>query len=249
MADVNRRQFLELMAATTCVAVLQGEAAATVAASQMSECSNGLFLLAANSSRVSDLRPGWLPIIAATLEKMYAIDPEFGLSRIDQKFGGLRIGYRSQHRERLRPAVEDAEFLCGKMCEECGGPGSLVNQDGFFRTLCEQHLTVRSPAISVILLARPLGESDGAKRPGVVEADVRFIYVEKDHESRRTRSAPPAGPTIPPIPTSLNASLASQPCAYRFGRCNRSMIHIPFMELILEKNLTDSTHASLRIHL
>ena len=96
---------------------------------------------------------GWIPIIVGALEKMAAIDPSLEIRRIKQKFGGLRIYYRSERYEQLTPAVEEAELPCGKSCEECGEPGSIFNQDGCIRTPCEQHraskgccLTPLSPA-------------------------------------------------------------------------------------------------------
>ena len=190
MAAIDRRQLLKFMAAATaCAAAGPGGAIATEAASQLSRYSNGLFLLAANSNRVSDLRQGWLPIIAAALEKMNALDPDFEIRQIKQKFGRLRIYYRSHHRERLKEAVQEARVLCGKTCEECGRPGSPFNQSGFIRTLCGRHLAVRSPEISVIMLARPVDRSDRPERADVIEADVRFIYVEAQrHASGSTGS-------------------------------------------------------------
>jgi hypothetical protein len=142
MADIGRRQFVaSLAAATACAA-----AAGLPLADSPSSYENGLLLLATNRSRITEIRPGWLRIIAIALEKMSAIDPDLEIRQIKQKFGGLRIYYNSERRQQLQPAVEEAEVLCGKTCEECGKPGTLFSQDGFVRTLCQEH---RGERISV----------------------------------------------------------------------------------------------------
>jgi hypothetical protein len=111
--------------------------------SRLSACRSGLLL--ANSDRIREIGPGWIPIVAATLEKMTAIDPRLEIRQIKQKCGELRIYYRSHRYEELELAVNEAEVLCGKTCEECGRPGSLFNRDGWVRTLCEEHRTFLRP--------------------------------------------------------------------------------------------------------
>jgi hypothetical protein len=144
MLEIDRRQVVaSVTAAVACAAAeVRGTAAISVG-SRLSACRSGLLL--ANSDRIREIGPGWIPIVAATLEKMTAIDPRLEIRQIKQKCGELRIYYRSHRYEELELAVNEAEVLCGKTCEECGRPGSLFNRDGWVRTLCEEHRTFLRP--------------------------------------------------------------------------------------------------------
>jgi hypothetical protein len=59
-------------------------------------------LLARNLHRLSDIGSGWLPIVAALLEKMTIIDPNVEILQIKQKLGGLRIYYHSTQHDELQ---------------------------------------------------------------------------------------------------------------------------------------------------
>lgn len=179
MNKIDRRQFVVTMAAAACAATKVKVIGAFAAADQPWAYPNGLWLLASSNHRVSDMRPGWLAIVAAALEKMNTIDPDLEIRQIKQKFGGLRIYYNSKNWEQLRPAVQEAELLCEKTCEECGRTGKLFDQNGCIRTLCKEHQAVRSPEISVIALPVPIETGDSCSSQQPVECDVHFIYVER----------------------------------------------------------------------
>lgn len=55
--------------------------------------------------------------------------------QIKEKFGGLRF-YTSGASEWLESAIDAAEALSYRTCEDCGSPGSTVNVRGWVSTLC-----------------------------------------------------------------------------------------------------------------
>jgi hypothetical protein len=144
MTRMNRRRFVTSMIATAACAAAVPGGAVFAAASAPAACANRLPLLIAAGHPIGQIAPGWKPIVAAALEIMTAIDPEVEIRQIKQKFGGLRIYYGSHRYDELELVVNQAKILCERTCEECGEAGSLFNQNGCIRTLCEEHQVVTS---------------------------------------------------------------------------------------------------------
>ena len=137
MTKISRRQLVSSIAAMAASAVVPRLPEFVPA--DPPAATEGLSLLLANADRVSDIGPGWISIVSSTLEKMRALDPDFEVRQVKQKFGGLRIYYRSHNYEQLQAAVIDAERLCANTCEECGKAGTISDQNGRIRTLCKDH--------------------------------------------------------------------------------------------------------------
>lgn len=86
---------------------------------------------------------GWYPIIIALDQALVAIDPDYELHQVKEKFGGLRYYFGTSEsiaeadRQRMEQLVDEAEERCESTCELCGGPGSRhVTPHGWYRTLC-----------------------------------------------------------------------------------------------------------------
>lgn len=85
--------------------------------------------------------PGWEKIIADLDEALNEVDPNYSLSQVKVKFGGLRYYFRmsesasAEDYEKARSIVDYAEKLASKTCMECGDPGQLVTTD---QVLCER---------------------------------------------------------------------------------------------------------------
>lgn len=83
---------------------------------------------------------GWYPIVIQLDEALAAIDPDYEVHQVKEKFGGLRVYYSTQvegAREQMDELVDEAEEKCERTCELCGGPGSrFVTAGGWYRTLC-----------------------------------------------------------------------------------------------------------------
>jgi hypothetical protein len=86
---------------------------------------------------------GWFALIESLLLSIKsfgsASDPlwaKFVVKQVKEKFGKLTVYYDGGD-DRLTGAIELAEWLSLRMCEECGAPGRLCQNDRrFYKTLC-----------------------------------------------------------------------------------------------------------------
>lgn len=83
---------------------------------------------------------GWYPIIVELDRQLAAIDPDYELHQVKEKFGTLRYYYRTEvegARERMNALIRAAEDQCERTCEQCGQPGVRhTNGRGWIMTLC-----------------------------------------------------------------------------------------------------------------
>jgi len=90
---------------------------------------------------------GWYPIIVELDRDLAALDPDYELHQVKEKFGGLRFYARTHNpgrAEAFNERIRQAEELCGRSCETCGAPGELRDEFSWIRTLCEQHAAART---------------------------------------------------------------------------------------------------------
>lgn len=57
--------------------------------------------------------------------------------QIKEKYGGLNVSVHNEYKE-FSHLIEAAEAQSGRVCEECGKPGILRMNDGWFSTLCDE---------------------------------------------------------------------------------------------------------------
>ena len=92
---------------------------------------------------------GWKDIILSTHEKLLFLDPNYEISQIKEKFGGLRYyftttaEYPSPLFEIMQDIVRLAEYKSSYTCELCGAAGydMLVEtrvSDYFYYTYCKK---------------------------------------------------------------------------------------------------------------
>ena len=101
--------------------------------------------------------PGWNPLVRDLLQKIDAelTDAEaadFQLVQVKEKYGALRVYCQtpeSSVRARIVQFIREAEKASATICDRCGKPGQLRDIDGWFSTLCDEHLAdktvVRGP--------------------------------------------------------------------------------------------------------
>lgn len=90
-----------------------------------------------------DCDPGWHQTIVGLDETMSAVDPDYVLHQVKEKFGGLRYYYEpssEEYRERLDALVRGAELLCAVTCEVTGNPGVLMSKGGRHKTLSAYYI-------------------------------------------------------------------------------------------------------------
>lgn len=84
---------------------------------------------------------GWHPILEALHTDLAAIDPNYKVIQVKEKFGGLRVyldWLNTEYTATIGQIINVAEALALGTCEDCGGVGSLRSISKFYvRTLCE----------------------------------------------------------------------------------------------------------------
>lgn len=87
---------------------------------------------------------GWFPIVVGIHEQLVAIDPDYVVHQVKEKFGRLCYYFRTsdtvdQHTKALmNELVADAESRCATICEACGAQGAVlcVGALSWHKTVC-----------------------------------------------------------------------------------------------------------------
>lgn len=86
---------------------------------------------------------GWYPIVVALDQRLAAIDPEYVVHQIKEKFGNLRYYCAPSAKEPSRAVLDafgaiigDAERASAITCERCSEPGVLHETRYLVKTLC-----------------------------------------------------------------------------------------------------------------
>ena len=108
-------------------------------------------------TQASNVGEGWHPLIKELEEKLNAIDPDFELLQVKEKFGGLRyyVGMVSANHDadkanagekldQFHQLIALAEAASTHICEECGKPAETKSYSGWLKTLCDEHAAERS---------------------------------------------------------------------------------------------------------
>ena len=83
--------------------------------------------------------PGWKNLIKELDSKMSAIDPDYTIEQIKEKFGGLRYYFSSNSHNAdamydLEGKYEEKSF---KICEYCGSEKDVTTDGGWLKTFCK----------------------------------------------------------------------------------------------------------------
>lgn len=83
---------------------------------------------------------GWYPIICELDAALAAIDPQYVVHQVKEKFGTLSYYFHSDvdgARDQMHALVDEAETRCAATCELCGQPGTPhTNSRSWMKTLC-----------------------------------------------------------------------------------------------------------------
>lgn len=79
--------------------------------------------------------PGWVPILEQLHTDVVALDPEYTVDQVKEKFGALRayLVYQDRGVEEL---VEEAIRKSAVTCYDCGKPGEITCREGSGMLLC-----------------------------------------------------------------------------------------------------------------
>lgn len=95
----------------------------------------------------SGIGEGWMNIIVELDAKIAALVPDYTISQIKEKFGGLRyyIGALQEDPgvfDKVYQLIRAAEEKADAACDQCGAPGQMCNPtkgSGWVATRCEEH--------------------------------------------------------------------------------------------------------------
>ena len=86
-----------------------------------------------------DVDEGWYRIIVDCDKELTAIDPNYQIFQIKQKFGGLRYYVQPSQSDTLKAmneVISKYEAIAAKTCEATGKPGILMKSiGGWYKTL------------------------------------------------------------------------------------------------------------------
>jgi len=89
-----------------------------------------------------DVGPGWYQIVIDCDRELSAIDPDYTVQQIKEKYGGLRYYFsRSKSNaydetfKKMCDVVDKYEDLASRTCEVTGGPGVLMVSSGWYKTV------------------------------------------------------------------------------------------------------------------
>lgn len=92
-------------------------------------------------------RKGWYPLVIRLDEALAAVDPNYEIEQVKEKYGALRFYFCSeidredgrQQWQQMETLVEAAESESTKICEECGSRTDVRQRKFSYRieTLCE----------------------------------------------------------------------------------------------------------------
>lgn len=99
-----------------------------------------------------DIDEGWHDLVWQLHQDLVALDPEYTLSQVKEKFGGLRYYANASNAYHIEATsdgekwfdsdfirrIGEAEAESYRTCEKCGQPGFL-RDTRWLRTLCDEH--------------------------------------------------------------------------------------------------------------
>jgi len=92
---------------------------------------------------LKEVPTGWHDLVKDTHKKIIAIDPEYRIRQIKEKFGNLRYYYEPSRLHMtvdIDKIIRTAEIVSSVICQDCGIVGaSLVFKNGWYATLCDTH--------------------------------------------------------------------------------------------------------------
>lgn len=87
-----------------------------------------------------ELPPGWWRLYDETVLRMAELDPGLRVTRVREKFAGMRISVEPFPSALVSDLLWEATCRSKKVCDICGGDGRPVQTgSGWWRTRCGKH--------------------------------------------------------------------------------------------------------------
>ncbi len=81
---------------------------------------------------------GWYPLIVDLDQRLADLDPGYHVHQVKEKYGTLSYYIKGAPlvAAAMEALVDQAEAESAHICEECGGPGALMEDGGWYATRC-----------------------------------------------------------------------------------------------------------------
>ena len=86
---------------------------------------------------------GWFSLVSQMFDELLIAGWDKHLSQIKEKFGALRV-YVSDSNPEIQKIIRKYEELSVTICEHCGKPGKIVNDNYWMKTSCPEHTSTKS---------------------------------------------------------------------------------------------------------
>lgn len=94
---------------------------------------------------VAAVGKGWEHLVRAVYNARTGLGIPVGIIQVKERYGGLRI-YTEYFVGELESIIRRVGYESLKICEECGGPGTLASgSNGEYKTRCDAHLGSYTP--------------------------------------------------------------------------------------------------------
>ena len=94
---------------------------------------------------VAAVGKGWEHLVRTVYNARTGIGVPVGIIQVKERYGGLRI-YTEYLVNELEDIIRRVGYESLKVCEECGGPGTLASgSNGEYKTRCDAHLGSYTP--------------------------------------------------------------------------------------------------------
>lgn len=87
--------------------------------------------------------PGWFPLLEQLDRDLAALDSDYRLLQVKEKFAALRVYPAGAVSEEMNALIDAAAVLSAKTCERCGQPG-VQRPGGWVIVLCDDCSASRS---------------------------------------------------------------------------------------------------------
>jgi len=82
---------------------------------------------------------GWSNIIVDLISDLEKLGWDGQLCQVKEKYGGLRF-YIGSDTDAINARISLAETQSMTICEDCGSPGTTQRCQGWYRTVCSDHV-------------------------------------------------------------------------------------------------------------
>tara|TARA_R110002124_G_scaffold16882_6_gene71406 strand:+ start:14506 stop:14949 length:444 start_codon:yes stop_codon:yes gene_type:complete len=86
---------------------------------------------------------GWVDVVMAFSQHLASVAPGVAVDDSKEKYGGMRLSLTGDVTRNALDLADVYENLSETVCQDCGEPGQLRQDRGWWATLCDKHAEQR----------------------------------------------------------------------------------------------------------